>query len=85
MYVDKEKAFFKKLGKRFDLPPNVIQVICNSPFKFTLDVAKDPDDMKDIMFTYLCKIGLKPRFKRNGTKNTKELPPESRYTHVKLV
>ena len=41
----------------------VIEVICNSPFKFAKEVMSNNEDIKDIMFTYLFKLKLKKKYK----------------------
>lgn len=84
MKLAREKQFFKKLSREYDIPVNVLTVICNSPFKFAVDTMQSEKDMKDIMFAYLFKLKLKPRFKKHGTKKTEELPPESRFTNTRL-
>ena len=44
------------LASKYKLPQNVIEVICNSPFKFTNKVMADPEDSRTIMLAYLFKI-----------------------------
>lgn len=64
------------LASKYKLPQNVIEVICNSPFKFTNKVMADPSDPRTIMLAYLFKIKLKTRLNGNKkgklTKVTKE-------------
>ena len=57
------------LASKYKLPQNVIEVICNSPFKFTNKVMADPEDGRTIMLAYLFKIKLKNRL--NGNKKAK--------------
>lgn len=57
------------LASKYKLPQNVIEVICNSPFKFTNKVMADPEDSRTIMLAYLFKIKLKNRL--NGNKKAK--------------
>ena len=57
------------LASKYKLPQNVIEVICNSPFKFTNKVMTDPEDSRTIMLAYLFKIKLKNRL--NGNKKAK--------------
>ena len=57
------------LASKYKLPQNVIEVICNSPFKFTNKVMSDPEDSRTIMLAYLFKIKLKNRL--NGNKKAK--------------
>ena len=64
------------LASKYKLPQNVIEVICNSPCKFTNKVMADPNDPRTIMLAYLFKIKLKTRLNGNKkgklTKVTKE-------------
>ena len=53
-----------KLGQlpffnKYNIPYPVIEVICNSPFKFAKEVMSNDEDTKDIMFAYLFKLKLK--------------------------
>ena len=57
------------LASKYKLPQNVIEVICNSPFKFTNKVMADLEDSRTIMLAYLFKIKLKNRL--NGNKKAK--------------
>ena len=57
------------LASKYKLPQNVIEVICNSPFKFTNKVMADSEDSRTIMLAYLFKIKLKNRL--NGNKKAK--------------
>ena len=71
MIPQKKVSIYTELANKYDLPYPVIEVICNSPFKFAKDVIANDDDNKDIMFAYLFKIKLKKKFKcqsmQNGT------------------
>lgn len=53
------------LASKYKLPQNVIEVICNSPFKFTNKVMADPNDNHTVMLAYLFKIKLKTRLHGN--------------------
>lgn len=53
------------LASKYKLPQNVIEVICNSPFKFTNKVMADPNDNHTVMLAYLFKIKLKTRLYGN--------------------
>lgn len=67
MYRRKSKAIFTVLANKYNLPANVIEVMCNHPFKFAAGRISDPEDEKSIMFTYLCKLKLKKRYKNEST------------------
>lgn len=74
MIPNKKVSIYTELANKYNLPYQVIEVICNSPFKFAKQVIADDNDDKDIMFAYLFKIKLKKKFKcqdmQNGS-NTK--------------
>ena len=64
-----QSNIYRQLADRYDVPIQVIEVICNSPFKFTNKVMADPTDNKSIMLAYLFKIKLKNRL--DGNKQNK--------------
>ena len=55
----KKRNIYQELASKHGLPQHVIEVICNSPFKFANKVMQDPNDLTPIMFAYLFKIKLK--------------------------
>lgn len=63
MIPQKKVSIYTELANKYNLPYPVIEVICNSPFKFAKQVISNDDDIKDIMFAYLFKIKLKKKFK----------------------
>lgn len=67
MIPQKKVSIYTELANKYDLPYQVIEVICNSPFKFAKQVISDDTDCKDIMFAYLFKIKLKKKFKNEST------------------
>lgn len=67
MIPQKKVSIYTELANKYDLPYQVIEVICNSPFKFAKQVIADDEDHKDIMFAYLFKIKLKKKFKNENT------------------
>lgn len=69
MIPQKRVSIYTELANKYDLPYQVIEVICNSPFKFAKEVIADDEDIKDIMFAYLFKIKLKKKFKCQNTQN----------------
>lgn len=69
MIPQKKVSIYTELANKYNLPYPVIEVICNSPFKFAKDVITNSNDLKDIMFAYLFKIKLKKKFKCQDTQN----------------
>ena len=67
MIPQKRVSIYTELANKYNLPYQVIEVICNSPFKFAKQVIADDNNMKDIMFAYLFKIKLKKKFKNENT------------------
>jgi hypothetical protein len=61
-------TIYTELANKYQLPYQVIEVICNSPFKFAKQVMQDDDDIKDVMFAYLFKVKLKNRIKNEINK-----------------
>ena len=60
------------LASKYKLPQNVIEVICNSPFKFANKVMQDPNDLTPVMFAYLFKIKLKNYYAGSKGRSKKE-------------
>lgn len=63
MIPQKKVSIYTELANKYNLPYQVIEVICNSPFKFAKQIIADDNDYKDIMFAYLFKIKLKKKYK----------------------
>ena len=76
MIPQKKVSIYTELANKYNLPYQVIEVICNSPFKFAKQVIADDNDMKDIMFAYLFKIKLKKKFKNENTQ-IRNIVPEN--------
>lgn len=66
MIPQRKVSVYTELANKYNLPYQVIEVICNSPFKFTKQVMANEGDDKDIMFAYLFKIKLKKKFKNES-------------------
>ena len=60
---DKKVNIYTQLSNKYSIPSQVIEVICNSPFRFAKEVMSNNDDTKDIMFAYLFKLKLKNKYK----------------------
>ena len=56
-----QTSIYTKLSNKYNLPRQIIEVICNSPFRFTNEAITNMDN-KPIRFTYLGKIKLKKRY-----------------------
>lgn len=59
-----QPSIYTKLSNKYNLPYQIIEVICNSPFRFTNEAITNQDN-KLIRFTYLGKIKLKKRYEEN--------------------
>ena len=60
---DKKVNIYTQLSNKYSIPSQVIEVICNSPFRIAKEVMSNDDDTKDIMFAYLFKLKLKNKYK----------------------
>jgi hypothetical protein len=76
MIPQRTVSIYTELANKYNLPYQVIEVICNSPFKFAKTIMSDNDDQKDIMFAYLFKWKLKKKFKCQDTQNGLNIPEE---------
>lgn len=66
MQNQKKTNIYTQLSNKYNIPYPVVEVICNSPFRFAKQVIENNEDEKDIMFAYLFKIKLKNRHKCNN-------------------
>lgn len=77
MIPQKKVSIYTELANKYNLPYQVIEVICNSPFRFAKQIMANDDDNKDIMFAYLFKLKLKKKFKcqdmQNGQNGSEEV------------
>lgn len=60
--IRKRSNIYLTLSKKYNLPVPVIEVICNSPFKFAKEKIADDSNVKSIMFAYLFKYKLKKKY-----------------------
>lgn len=60
--IRKKSNIYLTLSKKYNLPVPVIEVICNSPFKFAKEKIADDTNVKSIMFAYLFKYKLKKKY-----------------------
>ena len=63
MIPNKKVNIYTYLSNKYNIPVPVIEVICNSPFKFAKEIMSNDEDKKDIMFAYLFKLKLKNKYK----------------------
>lgn len=56
------KNIFIELSKKYNLPVQVIEVMCKHPFRFASEKIADKDDTKALMFAYLGKIKIKKKY-----------------------
>lgn len=68
----KKQNIHQQLASKYGIPQHVIEVICNSPFKFANSVMQDPNDLTTIMFAYLFKIKLKNYYAECKGRSKKE-------------
>ena len=61
MIFKKDKSIYTKLANKYNLPYQVVEVICNHPFRFANRVIADDNDERVLMFGYLFKIKLKKK------------------------
>lgn len=67
------QSIYTTLSNKFNIPYQVVEVICNHPFLFTSRVISNPEDTRTVMFQYLGKIKIKNKYanKENSTKESK--------------
>lgn len=70
MIFKKDKSIYTKLANKYNLPYQVVEVICNHPFRFANRVIADDSDERVLMFGYLFKIKLKKKYE--GRKANKQ-------------
>lgn len=59
MVQQNKTSIYTELSHKYNIPYQVVEVICNHPFKFAQNTISDEKDIKPIMFSYLFKIKLK--------------------------
>ena len=58
----------KEVSKRTGIDLDIVQSVCKHVFLQTVEVMKDEEDVKDILFNQLFKFKLKRRYKENKSK-----------------
>lgn len=56
-----QTSIYTKLSNKYNIPYPIIEVICNSPFRF-INKAITEFDSKPIRMTYLGKIKIKKKY-----------------------
>lgn len=67
MLTNKKTNIYTQLSNKYNIPYQVIEVICNSPFKFAKKVIGNEIDYKPIMFAYLFKLKLKKKYEQSSS------------------
>lgn len=62
IFGEKKPSIYTELANKYNVPYQVVEVICNHPFKFANRMIANNDNIKAIMFGYLFKIKLKKKF-----------------------
>lgn len=70
MIPKKTKTIYAELANKYHLPYQVVEVICNHPFRFANAKISDPDNKRTIMFGYLFKIKPKKTYLENEVDRT---------------
>lgn len=55
----------KEVSIRTGVDKEVVAIICKQPFLQTVEIMKDEENVKDILFNNLFKFKLKRRYKEN--------------------
>lgn len=61
-------SIIKQVSKNLNIDRDIVDLVCKHPFKYTIEVMKDEEDYRDILFNQLFKFKLKRRYKENKTK-----------------
>lgn len=68
MLIKRDTSIYTKLSNKYNIPYQVVEVICNHPFKFTNSKIADNEDTRSIMFGYLFKIKPKKKYELSKSK-----------------
>ena len=66
--IEVKSSIFTTLANNYNIPHQVIEVMCNHPFKFANTIISDSTNTKSIMFAYLFKIKPKKKFLNEANK-----------------
>lgn len=70
MVIKRDRSIYTKLSNKYNIPYQVVEVICNHPFKFANTKISDTQDTRSIMFGYLFKIKLKKKYGKEGNESS---------------
>ena len=59
--INKQASIYTQLSNRYDIPYNVVEMICNSPFQF-INKGITNNDEKNFMLSWLFKVKRKKRY-----------------------
>lgn len=65
--IDIEQVI-KEVSKRTGIDKDIVATVCKHPFLQTVELMKDDNYTKDILFNQLFKFKLKRRYKENKSK-----------------
>lgn len=71
MISQKRISIYTQLANKYNLPYQVIEVICNHPFKFANEIITNKEDLRSIMFSYLFKIKPKKKYEKEQLSQSK--------------
>lgn len=57
-----------EVSKRLNLDKDLVAVVCKHPYQYTVDIMKNDEDVRDILFNQLFRFKLKKRYKENKTR-----------------
>jgi hypothetical protein len=69
MKIKTHRGIYAELSQKYNIPLPVIEVICNSPFKFANNAIRE-NDTRAIMLAYLFKIKRKKSHEDITTKDS---------------
>lgn len=62
-FMRNQVSIYTELSNKYNIPYPIIEVICNSPFRFTNSIISNLDP-KPVRFSYLGKFKLKKRYEK---------------------
>lgn len=69
-----QTSIYTKLSNKYNIPYQVVEVICNSPFKFA-NKAITELDLKPVMMAYLGKFKVKRRHEEDA--KSRQIRPDN--------
>lgn len=63
-----KQNIFTQLSTKYNLPQQVIEVICKHPFLFASRSIANEEDERSLMFAYLGKLKIKKKYENNKNK-----------------